>query len=78
MERELRELTSKEKAIFNCGYEVATIDMRERFRLLEQKNAVLVEALELISSPSEFNCAIGEGNLRATARAALEKIKGME
>jgi len=33
-----------------------------------------VEALELIASPSTFNCAIGESNQRAAAQKALAKL----
>jgi hypothetical protein len=52
----------------------------ERFMIerdeARKQNAELREALELIAGPSEFNCAIGESNMRAAARKALAKAEG--
>lgn len=31
--------------------------------------------LKLMASPSEFNCAVGEGNLRACAQRTLAKLE---
>ena len=41
---------------------------------LEAENTALREGLELIAAPSEFNCAVGEGNLRAAACNILAKF----
>lgn len=54
-----------ERSAFKYGYQAAI-----------KEAEVLVEALELISSPSEWNCAIGESNQRAAAVKALKKFKG--
>ena len=39
-------------------------------------NKLMKETLELISSPSEWNCEIGESNQRSAAVKTLSQIKG--
>ena len=39
-------------------------------------NKLMKETLELISSPSEWNCEIGESNQRAAAVKTLSQLKG--
>lgn len=50
------------------------LETKARVKEIKKKLEIAREVLSLIASDSEFNCEIGEGNQRAAARGALEKI----
>lgn len=63
----------KETAKLKRTNERLAMRYKELKEQLSRQNEIMAETLKLIASPSEFNCAVGEGNMRAAANAALAK-----